>query len=85
MRNLVMIGVGVCSIIVLSGTADSASAKGGAGRGTGGHAVGSSPNGQGASASHPAGGAGPVGFATGQMAPSGTPLCQPGVCPGRTQ
>ena len=28
---------------------------------------------------------GPVGFATGQFAPSGTPPCQPGVCPGRSQ
>ena len=28
---------------------------------------------------------GPVGFANGQFAPSGTPPCQPGVCPGRSQ
>jgi hypothetical protein len=79
---------GVCAIVLLGGTAVSASAKGGSASGAhagnvAGHA--SSVNGGHASRGAPAGGAGPVGFANGQAAPPGTPLCQPGVCPGRTQ
>jgi hypothetical protein len=80
--------IGACAITLLGSAAVSANAKaGGATFGAGGHAgsangyagsTGSNSNGVG-------GHGGPVGFATGQFAPSGTPPCQPGVCPGRSQ
>jgi hypothetical protein len=88
-RNLATIGA--CAIILLGSAAVSANAKaggaGGATFGTGGHA--GSANGHAGSTSsnsnNVGGHGGPVGFANGQFAPSGTPPCQPGVCPGRSQ
>jgi hypothetical protein len=89
-RNLATIGA--CAIILLGSAAVSANAKaggggGGATFGAAGH--GGSANGHAGSTSsnsnNVGGHGGPVGFATGQFAPSGTPLCQPGVCPGRSQ
>jgi len=95
-RNLATIGA--CAIILLGSAAVSANAKaggaGGATFGAGGHA--GSANGHAGSANGHAGSTssdsngvsghgGPVGFATGQFAPSETPPCQPGVCPGRSQ
>ena len=93
-RNLATIGA--CAIILLGSAAVSANAKaGGAGGASfGGHA--GSANGHAGSANGHAGSTssnsnnsgghgGPVGFANGQSAPSGTPPCQPGVCPGRSQ
>jgi hypothetical protein len=96
MRKLATIGA--CAIILLGSAAVSANAKaggaGGATFGAGGH--GGSANGHAGSGSGHAvntggnsndgsGHGGPVGFANGQFAPSGTPPCQPGVCPGRSQ
>ena len=91
--------IGACAIILLGSTAISANAKsgsvgGGASFGTGGHAGGASGHsgatgghsgGTGGQSNDGGGHGGPVGFATGQFAPSGTPPCQPGVCPGRSQ
>jgi hypothetical protein len=98
MRNLATIGA--CAIILLGSIAVSADARGGgksgggAGFAPGGHAVGASGQTSGTSghagamsgqSNSVSGHAGPAGFATGQFAPSGTPACQPGVCPGRSQ
>jgi hypothetical protein len=97
MRKLATIGA--CAIILLGSTGVPANAKGGsagggASFGTGGHAGGASGHAGGASGhaggnsgqSNDVGGhGGPVGFANGQFAPNGTPPCQPGVCPGRSQ
>ena len=87
MRKLATIGA--CAIILLSSATVSANAKaGGAGGASfGGHAGSASGHaGSTSSNSNNSGGhGGPVGFANGQFAPSGTPPCQPGVCPGRSQ
>jgi hypothetical protein len=89
MRNLATIGA--CAVILLGSTAVSAHAKaGGAGSasfGAGGHAGSSSGHAgsTGGNSNGVSGHGGPAGFATGQFAPSGTPPCQPGVCPGRSQ
>ncbi len=65
----------VCAIILLGGTAVSASAKGGA-SGSGSGAIGHA----GHAAGHGSSGHGPrVGFAYDHTAPKGT-FCQPGVC-----
>ena len=93
-RNLATIGA--CAIILLGSAAVPANAKaGGAGGASfGGHAgsahghAGSANGNAGSTSSNSnnsGGHGGPVGFATGQSAPSGTPPCQPGVCPGRSQ
>jgi two-component system, chemotaxis family, sensor kinase CheA len=94
MRKLATIGA--CATILLGSAAVSANAKSGGGgsasfgagghTGSGGHA--SSGTGHAGSTggnSDGSGHGGPVGFANGQFAPSGTPPCQPGVCPGRSQ
>jgi hypothetical protein len=89
MRNLATIAAG--AMILLGSAAVSANAKGGgagaASHGAGGHAsTGSGHAGStGNNANDVSGHGGPVGFANGQFAPSGTPPCQPGVCPGRSQ
>jgi hypothetical protein len=78
-----------------------AGGAGGATFGAGGHAgsanghagsanghAGSADGHAGSTSSHSngvSGHGGPVGFATGQFAPSETPPCQPGVCPGRSE
>ena len=93
-RNLATIGA--CAIILLGSAAVPANAKaGGAGGASfGGHAgsahghAGSTNGNAGSTSSNSnnsGGHGGPVGFANGQFAPSGTPPCQPGVCPGRSQ
>ena len=97
MRKLATIGA--CAIILLGSAGVSANAKGGsagggASFGTGGHAErrqrsrrrASGHAGGNSGQSNDVGGhGGPVGFANGQFAPNGTPPCQPGVCPGRSQ
>jgi hypothetical protein len=85
---MILLGAAAVSANARSGSAGGGASFGGhAGGGASGHAGGMSGHASGTSGqSNDAGGhGGPVGFANGQCAPSGTPPCQPGVCPGRSQ